>query len=344
MNMLNKKEVEYLRKELATAKNPFIFYDDDPDGLCSFLLLYRIHREGKGIIVKSAPKLDERFVRKVKELNPDKIFVLDVPIVMQEFIDQANKPIFWIDHHQPLERTKIHYYNPRIKDSKIYLPTTRMIYQLNERKEDLWIAMVGCLGDYHLPDFVDEFSEKYPKLVSEKKDLPNLIYKSPIGKLVRIFDFLLKGPSYDVHKSIKILTRIKYPEEILQQETAQGKFLYKRFEKINMKYEALISEAKKQVTKSKLLLFYYNEKQWSFTASLANELSTLYPQKVILIARNKSGEMKCSLRAKTPISGALEKALVGINGYGGGHENACGAVINEENWDLFLENFKTELK
>ena len=57
--MLTTKEIKLLQEELATAKCPLYFYDDDPDGLCSFLLLYRIHREGRGIIVKSGPVLDK---------------------------------------------------------------------------------------------------------------------------------------------------------------------------------------------------------------------------------------------------------------------------------------------
>ena len=54
--------------------------------------------------------------------------------------------------------------------------------------------------------------------------------------------------------------------------------------------------------------------------------------------------MKCSLRGGTPISGALEKALVGIEGYGGGHAQACGAVIKEQDWERFLEQFREEIK
>ena len=54
--------------------------------------------------------------------------------------------------------------------------------------------------------------------------------------------------------------------------------------------------------------------------------------------------MKCSLRAKFPINEALKNALFDIDGYGGGHPNACGAVINEDSWEQFLENFKKEIK
>jgi single-stranded DNA-specific DHH superfamily exonuclease len=344
--MLTEKEIKELREELATAKNPLFFYDDDPDGVCSFVLMYKIHREGKGIIVKSAPKLDSRLFYKVEENNPDKVFILDVPMVDQELVDKMKRPTFWIDHHGPFEVNGLKYYNPRLKDPSAYIPTTRMCYQVSGDKKNLWIATVGCLSDWYLPDFIGEFAKKYPKLLPDKKTtLEDAVYKHPIGKLVRIFSFILKGQTSEVNKSVKILTRIESPEEILNQETAQGKFLYRRYESINEKYQALIKEAKKSVTRSKLLLFNYSENKWSFTAELANELvNSLYPKKVVLIARRKSGEYKCSLRSKTNIADPLKKALEGIEGYGGGHENACGAVIKEECWEQFLKNLKREIK
>ncbi|MBT4935916.1 DHH family phosphoesterase [Candidatus Woesearchaeota archaeon] len=341
--MLTEKQVNFIREELATAKNPLFFYDDDADGLSAFLLLYRIHREGKGVILKTSPKLDMRLFRKVEELNPDKIFVLDVPIIDQEFIDAVKRPIFWIDHHQPLQRENVHYFNPRIDNPDAYIPTTRMAWQISQREEDFWIAGIGVLGDYSMPDFMDKYRKAYPQLVQKKTTLPKTIFKQPISVLIKMFFFFLKGPTSDVRKSVSIITKIKSPDEILQQQTSKGRYLFKRFEKLNEKYMELLKQAKKCATRSKILLFNYTENQWSFTANLANELTVMYPKKAVIISRNKSGEMKCSLRAQFPISKALERALVGIEGYGGGHENACGAVIKEEDWKRFLEQFKKEL-
>lgn len=344
--MLTKSQIDFLREQLNTAKNPLFFFDDDPDGLCSFLLLYKINREGHGTIVKTLPKITTLFLRKIKEYNPDKIFILDIPIVEQEFIDAAKRPIFWLDHHQPLERQNIHYFNPRLNQPDVYFPTTRMAYQVSQNPEDLWLAMVGCLGDYHLPDFQQEFLKKYPDLMEKTSTIEKAIYQDPIGKLVRVFFFLLKGKTSEVNKCIKILTRIKSPYEILNQQTSQGKYLYKRFENVDNKYQPLLQQAKKQAQKTKgpLLLFIYTEQAWSFTSELAGELLHFYPNKIILVARKKSGEMKCSLRSKkTLIPPILEKALIGIDGYGGGHEFACGANIKEHDWQQFLVNFKREL-
>lgn len=344
--MLTNKEADFLKEQLATAKNPLFFFDDDPDGLCSFLLLYKINQEGHGSVVKTLPKIDLRFLRKVQEYRPDKIFILDIPIVGQEFIDAVKKPVFWLDHHQPLERQGIHYFNPRLNQPEIYFPTTGMTYQISQNPENLWLAMVGCLGDYHLPDFQQEFLKKYPDLMEKTSVIEKAIYQDPIGKLVRVFSFILKGKTSEVNKCIKILTRIKSPYEILNQQSPQGKYLYKRFENIDGKYQPLLQQAKKQVQKIKgpLLLFIYTEQAWSFTSELASELLHLYPNKIILVARKKSGEIKCSLRSKkTPLPSILEKALMCIEGYGGGHEFACGANIKEHDWQQFLVNFKKEL-
>ena len=342
--MLTTQEANFLAEELKTAKNPLFLYDDDADGLSSFLLLYRVHRQGKGVMVHAAPTVDLKLWRSVEEINPDKIFILDMPIVEQDFIDKAHRPIFWIDHHQPLELKNIHYYNPRIRDSAAYVPTTRMSFQVSQQEEDLWIATIGCLADYYFPDFIDRFAEKHPELLPKKVDLDHALYHQPIGLLVKLFFFLTKGKISDVNQAVKVLTRINSPEEIIKQTSSQGKFLWKRFEAINEKYELLLAEAKKQATPGKILLFQYNDNQLSLTNNLANELTVLYPKKIIIVCRKKDGDMKCSLRAKIRIVDHLQKALVGIEGYGGGHPNACGASIKEKDWERFLQNFKEELK
>ena len=52
-----------------------------------------------------------------------------------------------------------------------------------------------------------------------------------------------------------------------------------------------------------------------------------------------------SLRSSTlDLPPILEHALRGVEGYGGGHEHACGACVKVEDWDLFLEQFKEQLR
>jgi len=342
--MLTKKEVDEIKKELEEASNPIYFFHDDPDGLCSFLLLYRFVREGHGIVVKTTPKVDERFYRKVEEYKPDKIFIVDLAMVEQDFIDRAKTKIIWIDHHEPLKRHGVKYYNPRIRHPRTNIPASFLCHQVV--KQDLWIAMAGCIGDWYFPKFANEFKKKYPGLLAKPIKNPEVaLYTSKLGRLVRIFSFILKGKTSEAMKCIKILTRIKEPNEILEQKSSAGRFIHKRFAKINKDYESLFkrAEREKQIT-NKMVIFTYTHKTMSFTSDLANEMLHRYPNKIVLVAREKSGEMRLSLRSKgIKLPGILKKALKGVEGYGGGHEYACGANVKKRDFKKFVQDIEKQL-
>ena len=86
--VISEKLCKEVREHLDSCKRPLFFFDDDPDGTCSFILLYKYKGEGKGVPVKAAPIVDERFIHKVEEYQPDKVFILDVPMVSQDFLDE----------------------------------------------------------------------------------------------------------------------------------------------------------------------------------------------------------------------------------------------------------------
>ncbi|MBD3361274.1 hypothetical protein GF358_00625 [Candidatus Woesearchaeota archaeon] len=339
--MLTEKQIKQIRDELDNCKRPIFFFHDDPDGLASFLLFYRYIKEGRGTVVKARPVLTEMFAEKANNYEADKIFVLDIANVEQKFIDTVKVPVIWIDHHTPVEREKVKYYNSRLnKNSNI--PVSYMCHQVV--KQDEWIALVGCLGDWYIPSFFKEFAKKNPELIGKAKKIEELLFKSPIGKLVKIFSFNLKGTTTDTRTSIKILTRIENPEEILKQTTPKGKKIYKKYEHVNQAYEELLKKALK-AKKDKIIVFTYSEDKLSLTKDLANELMYQFPDKVIVLGREKSGEYRCSIRSnKINLTKAVEKALIGVDGYGGGHENACGAAIKKEDFKQFLKNLEKEIK
>lgn len=340
---LTKQQVQQIKDELDNCKNPLFFFHDDPDGLCSFLLLYRYKKEGYGIVVKRAtPQIDEKFTPKVNEYNPDKIFILDIAIVDQNFVDSVKVPIIWIDHHEPLQLDGIRIFNPRLNNKKDGTPVTYLCHQVVE--DDLWIAAVGCIGDWYLPDFIDKFRERYPDLLeTEEKDPGKILFTTTLGKLAKIFSFVLKGRSNDVRKSFKTLTRIESPYEILKQETPRGKFIYRQFEIINKGYDELINSAIKDVGEDHLLVYIYSEDKMSFSGDLANELLFRYPEKLIIVGREKNNEIKMSLRYGNLLLPVLKRSLVGIDGYGGGHEYACGANIKKTHLQQFLDNIRKNL-
>lgn len=339
--MLTDDQIKEIRTELDGCRNPLFFFHDDPDGLCSFLLLYGYKKEGSGFIVKSVPKMDEKFLKKVQEYTPDKIFIADIAVVDQKFIDNANAPVVWIDHHEPLKRHKVKYFNPRVNDKGANVPATLICYKVAD--DNLWIAMTGCVGDWVTPYFYDEFKEKYPDLVDGDKDPGSILFTTKIGRLARVLSFILKGKTSDVMKCIKIMTRIKTPYEILNQETSQGKFIYKRYEKINQQYSSLLEQALKKESDDPILIFTYEEDKMSFTGDLSNELHFRMPDKLVIVGRKKNDEIRMSLRSKSLLPPMLEKALQGLEGYGGGHEHACGACVKKDDFELFVKRIRDNL-
>ncbi|RLE38749.1 hypothetical protein DRJ17_03045 [Candidatus Woesearchaeota archaeon] len=335
--MLTRKELKEIRKELDNCANPIFFFHDDPDGLASFLLLYRYKKDGHGVIVKSHPKIVEEFAKKVKYYNADKVFILDLALVDQEFIDAVKVPVVWIDHHGPLKRRGVKYFNPRTRNPKDNFPVSYICYLAV--KGELWIAMLGTVGDWFMPKFAKTFMKRYPDLLPANIKKPeDALFKTRLGDLIRISSFVTKGKISEVMKCVKIFTRIKSPYEILNQETAQGKYIYRRYEKINKEYKILLRRILKSKKGKKILVFPYKEIKHCFTKELANELLYLFPDKVILIAREKAGEMKTSLRARDVVLPPIvKKVFTEIEGYGGGHEHACGAVVKKKDFDRFVK-------
>ncbi len=340
---LDSRQLKEIREDLSSSKRPIYIFHDDADGLASFLLFYKKIGEGKGIVVKSHPQVDQKFIQPVNNYGPDKIFVLDIAMIDQEFIDSVKVPVVWVDHHGPFKRTNVKYYNPREKSDVLNVPASYLCYQVVQ--ENLWIAMTGIVGDWFLTPLAKQFSEQYPDLLpGDVESAPEALFTTRIGKLAKIFNFVLKGSSHDALKYTKVLTRIKDPYEILDRKSSRGRFIYKKFERYESQYQELLKDALSKKTKSHVLRFTYPYDKTSFTGELSNELLYRFPEKVIVIARENDGVMKCSLRSgeKIALNKALESALEGIDGYGGGHEHACGCCININDFDAFVKNLSKE--
>ncbi|MBR9693334.1 DHH family phosphoesterase [Candidatus Woesearchaeota archaeon] len=348
---ITKKELKEIKDALDASARPLFLFDDDCDGTTSFVQLYKYKKEGKGVPVKASPVVDEKYVRKVEEYQPDLVFIVDKPVVKPEFFDKVKTPIIWLDHHKPMDVKRwsnVKCYNPRIHDDEDNLPATYWCYKVTGGP--LWLATVGAVADWHVPDYIKEFEKEYKDLLPPKyKKVEDLLFnpKSGVGKLARIISFNLKGTVQETMKSVLVLTRIETPYEILNQTTPRGKYLYKKYKRLADKYHALLERAKAAFDENeKVLIFTYEDDQMSLTSDLSNELLYLFPEQLIMIARRHNGEYKYSLRSagKYEIPLLLEKALKGVEGYGGGHTYACGGCVAEKDDEKFVKAIKRLLK
>jgi single-stranded DNA-specific DHH superfamily exonuclease len=349
--MLTEEEIATIREKILTSERPLFFFDDDIDGTASFVILYKITGKGKGICVKGKPIVEEKYAKKVEEYDPDRIFVLDKPLLEQAFIDKALEgrdiEIIWLDHH-PIQLNKhVQYYNPRknIKEGDPVVPTSYMAYQIAKKyvEDTLWIAAIGTTGDWSTA-LLDETKKQYPDLMPENITKPDeALFATKLGELSRIINFNLKGPTTDVMKSIKTLTRIESPYEILDQTTPRGRFLFRKAQQITEKYLNLKKKIK--TTDDKFIVFKYEDSKLALSSELSNEVLFEHPDKIIIICREKTNEIVMSIRSGTvKIVDKLKKALDGVEGYGGGHDMACGACMKKSDFPKFMEQFKHEFE
>jgi hypothetical protein len=167
-----------------------------------------------------------------------------------------------------------------------------------------------------MPLFFDELKKENPELVGDKTKLDDVIYDTKIGELIDIIAFLLKGKTDEVKKCIKVMTRIEDPEELMKGTTTGGNFILKRYKIVKAEYDKIFEKAYDAAKKSKekLFVYTYQEKEMSFSSNLSNRLIYLFPDKVLIIGREKSGEFKCSMRSKTaPVLPILTPLAAGMS-------------------------------
>jgi len=130
---IKKEDLKNIRKELTNSKRPVILFDDDPDGISSFLMVYKFVGEGRGIPVKNSPNITVDYAKKVNDYSPDLVIILDKALVSQDFINKIKAKIIWIDHHPIVERKGMNYYNPSNQDNLLRITINQSITQLTAK-------------------------------------------------------------------------------------------------------------------------------------------------------------------------------------------------------------------
>jgi len=340
--MLTNKQVQEIKEHLEKAQNPLFLFDNDQDGLCSYLLLQRYLGRGKGIPVKSFPGLNVDYFRRIKELDADYVFILDKPVVEKDFWDEVEKiniPIVWIDHHEidkKLIPDFVNYYNPLFNKKPTNEPVTYLCSQVNDKKEDLWLGVVGCISDRFLPDFYEDFKKQYPELSIDSLNPFEIFYKSEIGKVARIFGFGLKDRITNVIRMQKFLMKAKSPSEVLN-EVPKNKTMHERYEQINKKYVKFLEKARIVSQENEKLLYFKYGGDMSISADLANQLSYEFSDRLVVVIYVNGVKANISARGKEA-KNIILKAIEGIEGArGGGHEEAVGAQVPVDNLEKFKE-------
>ncbi|MBM3232065.1 hypothetical protein FJZ21_01660 [Candidatus Pacearchaeota archaeon] len=345
--MLSKKQLSEIREHLDKSQNPVFLYDNDVDGLSSYILLRKFTGRGKGVAVKSHPNIDVNYAKRVQELGGDYVFVLDRHSLGRDFVKEIEMlqiPIVWIDHHdvsnEDFDYSMLHRYNPMKNKRKTSEPTTYLCYSATKRPEDIWFVMIGCIADHYLPSkkIINNFLEHYSNLWGKNVKKPfEALYSTGIGRLARAMSFGLKDSISHVVELQNFLINCESPYDV-ENGLESGSAFALKYNEISKKYSALLDDAKKNGEEK--LIFYNYSGQLSISSDLSNELSYLFPKSYICVCYSSGPITNVSMRGNN-VKKILAEILPILDGAtGGGHKDAVGARINT----LDIDKFRKELQ
>ena len=203
----------------------------------------------------------------------------------------------------------------------------------------MWIGVIGCISDYFVPEFYSDFRKKFADLTIDSKDAFEIIYNSKIGEIATMFGFALMDRTTNVINMLKLLMKVKSPYDVLEENTKTHS-MHSRSNELYEKYKRLIEKAKEGIKDSDKLVFFKYGGDTGMSAEISNRLKYLFPEKVIVVVREKEARASLSIRGK----GIKNKVVKIIEEFesatGGGHEDAVGAQIKLED----LGKFERELR
>jgi len=340
--MISSNQLQEIRDKLEASQNPLFFYDNDVDGLCSFLILRRALDRGKGVVIKSFPDLKEQYTRKVDELNPDTIIILDKAELSKEFANHAEEkgiPILWIDHHESktdktiIEKTSHYTSFPSAE------PTSYIAQKIFNRPQDLWLAITGCIGDVYMPDFAEQFAEENPDLLPPNTDAFTALQTTTIGKTARMLNFGLMDTTTNVVNLTKYLFKAKNTYDILEENNYTKQF-HKRANQLEEFFQKQIQKAEARFEPDLNILFFTYSGNTSMSSEISNRLAFKHPDKLIIVAFLRPEKANISVRGKNALK-ITKRAIENILGAtGGGHEEATGAMVPISDFKTFKYNIQ----
>ena len=340
--MLTTTQLQEIKEKLENSQNPLFFFDNDVDGFCAFLILRKAIGRGRGVAIKSFPDLKKQYLRKVDELNPDLIVVLDKAEINEEFIigiEERNLLLIWMDHHEtktPIELLKrVNYYSSHPSSE----PTTYLAQKVFDNKSERWLAMIGCTGDVYTPEFAEEFEKEFPELFNSKIPAFDALLSTEIGKIARMLNFGLMDSITNVVNLIKYLFKSNGPYDLLE-ENKETKQFHKRYNELNKIYNKQVEKAEDKIDKSSNLIFFSYSGQISMSSQISNKLYYDNKNKLIVVAFKRPEKVTISIRGKRALK-ITKEAIKNIEGAtGGGHEEATGAMIPIGDFEKFKKKIE----
>lgn len=365
-------QLEKIRTIIQKAKRPVVFFDTDSDGTMSYFQLKTLNSNLKGFPFKKTREEQIELVQTI-DSNCDVVIFIDISYIYEAVFEEISiSTIVWVDHHiseqkELIDEKNIEYFNPLIYDSHDTRPASYWAYKIANKKENLPYVCLGTLADFYLLVCIKELyyymPETFAILFNISEDKTNhliefiskynyynyhtqraewiryLSYNSNIGKLKLFFDYIYKKDFSNIDEIVSYLQKLSL-EEIIAEISAQQQTPFDQYGEFLKEVSKHLKKVLKK-NENSLVAFYYYQGDVSYTRQIAEEaLYRLEGAEIVFIAfkKDNSDIVSCSFRSKhIPIQSLITETLNSFNGRGGGHELACGAIVDKSQFESFKQ-------
>ncbi|MBI4170090.1 MAG: DHH family phosphoesterase [Candidatus Aenigmarchaeota archaeon] len=338
--------VEFM-KNITEKDDIVIIFNNDGDGICSCVLIQKyLERRGckKPFIISQPMPPEGNLIRKIQTTLPTKIIFLDMAIDQEQgFMKKLGNicDMLIIDHHQvttDMNGKNIVHMNPRLKNPKIYQSTTYLAYkivsQLGDFSDSLWVASVGMISDYNLDD-----SQDVVNLIREKYGIKNeKMYESHLGRLADMISAAKATKMLSMEQLVELFMSIKDPYNF--QDVRNADKLLAAYQEVENEIVKIKSEFESRVEKIGDVIFYRFASKYNLRSPASTMLSERYRNKIVVVYEKVNSWIDVSSRnqsKKYNMGMLLKRAAEGLKGSAGGHEAAAGAKVPEKNWEAFKQ-------
>ncbi len=341
--MTKNKVIEFMEK-ISNKDGVVIIFNNDGDGICSCALFMKyLKKKGAGepYIINQPMPVDQNIIKRIQTSLPNKIIFLDMAIDQQSDIIKKLKgiaDILVIDHHQvhkDLNSENVVHHNPRLEDSKTYQSTTYLVYKLISQLDDysdyLWIAAAGMISDYNL-DYSKDVVEDVRKAYNVKEEK---LYDSFLGRIADMIASTIITKAMSCEQIVHSLVKTESVEDF------KAPALTESYKEIKNEMEMLVQDFSAHSEKYGDLILYNINSKYKLGSSLSTKVSEKHHKKTVIIYEIRGSKVKISGRNQSMsvnVGRLLGEACKGIKGAaGGGHEAAAGATVPTDHWEEFKE-------
>lgn len=348
--------IDFLRQ--LNDKRVVVVYDDDPDGICSAVLMINYLKKQENKIfffaARSPSRVTRELMNQILKLKPYAVISLD----FAENLDfPANKfdlkgiKYLAIDHHPPKKYNfplKTVYVNPKLEDNKECC--SAFVYSLISRiipfEKNLWIAAIGVIGDYQVQEsraLIEKVIKMYPPLFENITVDNKSLRKTTFGSLARSLDSISSVKFHEgCNQAVNLLLKSRTPYDALNRKIPEVKRLFNIHDGYHSNLRKLEAEFKDNHEKIGKIYYFKVKSEYSVKSTLSTELGAKYPSKVVIIAQDDGKLTHASLRnqsGKYDLNEIIQKSIKGLHGRGGGHKKAAGVALQRTDFGIFLKRF-----